>query len=47
MINELRKGGYQRIYEQLKGLIENKSPILIAAMATINAVMHAKLKHHF
>lgn len=47
MIDQYRVGAYQRIYEQLKGLIENKSPNLLAAMTTINAVTHAKLKHHF
>ncbi len=36
---------YERIYDQLRGLIEGKSPDLVAAMATICAVLHAKLPH--
>jgi GAF domain-containing protein len=47
MIDPRRAGRYERIYEQLKGLIEDKSPTLTAAMATINAVLHAKMRHHF
>ena len=42
-----RAGRYQRIYEQLRGLIEGASPSLVAAMATICAVLHAKMRHHF
>ncbi len=38
---------YERLYEQLRGLIEDKSPSLQAAMATICAVLHAKMQHHF
>ena len=38
---------YERLYEQLTDLIEDKSPSLRAAMATICAVLHAKMKHHF
>jgi GAF domain-containing protein len=37
---------YQRIHIQLKDLIEGKSPDLVAAMATICAVLHHKMSHH-
>ena len=37
---------YERIYEQLRGLVQEKSPDLSAAMATICAVLHAKMPHH-
>ena len=47
MIDERRAGRYERIYEQLQELIEGKSPNLTAAMATICAVLHHKLPHHF
>lgn len=46
MIEERRLSAYDRIYKQLEGLISNKSPDVIAAMATIAAVLHAKLTHH-
>ena len=42
-----RAARYERIHEQLRGLIEGKSPDLIAAMSTICAVLHAKMPHHF
>ena len=42
-----RPGRYERIYAQLEGLIEGKSPNLTAAMATICAVLHHKMPHHF
>ncbi len=42
-----RAARYQRIEAQLRELIENKSPSLIAAMGTICAVLHHKLSHHF
>jgi len=42
-----RAARYERIAEQLRGLIEDKSPSLQAAMATICAVLHAKMQHHF
>ncbi|MEN6369116.1 MAG: GAF domain-containing protein [Thermotogota bacterium] len=45
-MTENRGARYERIYEQLYGLIEGKSPDLIAAMATICAVLHAKMPHH-
>lgn len=47
MIEKRRMGRYERIYTQLQGLLEEKSPNLLAAMATICAVLHAKLPHHF
>jgi len=45
--DERRQRQYERIYDQLRGLIVGKSPDLIAAMATICAVLHAKMSHHF
>ncbi len=47
MIDKKRPARYERIYAQLQELIEDKSPNLIAAMATICAVLHAKMPHHF
>ncbi len=47
MIDEKRLSRYARITDQLRGLIEGKSPNLVAAMATICAVLHAKMPHHF
>jgi len=47
MIDRRRVGRYERIYDQLKELIEGKSPNLTAAMATICAVLHHKMPHHF
>lgn len=41
-----REGRYERIYEQLSALIEGNAPDLLAAMATICAVVHAKMPHH-
>lgn len=46
MINVRRAGQYDRIYGQLAGLIEGRSPSLVAAMATICAVLHAKMPHY-
>jgi L-methionine (R)-S-oxide reductase len=46
-VDERRAARYGRIYEQLRGLIEGKSPDLIAAMATTCGVLHAKMPHHF
>jgi len=45
-VDERRAARYERIYEQLRDLIEGKSPSLVAAMATICAVLHAKMSHH-
>ena len=47
MIDSKRLARYERFYAQLKDLIEDKSPNLIAAMATICAVLHHKMRHHF
>ncbi len=41
-----RAARYGRIHEQLKSLIVGKSPSLVAAMATVCAVLHAKMPHH-
>jgi len=45
-MNVNRMARYERIYDQLKALISDKSPDLIAATATICAVLHAKMPHH-
>lgn len=45
-MDEQRAARYERLTEQLRGLIEGKSPTLQAAMATICAVLHAKMRHH-
>jgi L-methionine (R)-S-oxide reductase len=45
-VNERRWARYERIYEQLRQLIEQASPSLVSAMATICAVLHAKMPHH-
>lgn len=42
---ERRAGRYARICAQLQDLIVGKSPNLVAAMATISAVLHAKMPH--
>jgi L-methionine (R)-S-oxide reductase len=41
-----REARYERIVEQLQGLIAGESPTLVAAMATICALLHAKMPHH-
>ena len=46
-MDERRAARYERLYKQLRHLIEDKSPSLQAAMATICAVLHAKMQHHF
>ena len=46
MIDPRRPARYGRIYAQLKDLIAGKSPNLIAAMATMCAVLHHKMGHH-
>jgi L-methionine (R)-S-oxide reductase len=38
---------YERLYVQLQSLISQKSPNLIAGMATMAALLHGKLQHHF
>jgi len=47
MVDTSRAGAYARLHEQLKPLIEEKSPDLVAGMATVAALLHAKLRHHF
>ena len=47
MTDAKRISRYERIYSQLEGLIRDKSPNLISAMATIVAVLHHKMPHHF
>lgn len=46
MIDKRRSGRYQRIHDQLHPLIAG-SPNLTAAMATLCAVLHHKMSHHF
>ena len=45
MIDPRRPGRYARLEKQLQELVQ-KSPDLIAGMATVCALLHAKLKHH-
>jgi GAF domain-containing protein len=47
MIDPRRPERYERLYEQLRELIELESPNLVAGMATICALLQAKLPHHF
>jgi len=47
MVDASRAGAYERLYDQLRPLIEEKSPDLVAGMATVAALLHAKLRHHF
>jgi len=47
MVDTSRAGTYERLYDQLRPLIEDKSPDLVAGMATVVALLHAKLRHHF
>lgn len=47
MIDPKRPGRYRRIHDQLRELIEGKSPSLTAAMATTCAVLQHKMPHHF
>lgn len=47
MIDPRRAGRYERVYSQLRNLIEGRSPNLTAAMATMCAVLHHKMPHHF
>ena len=46
MIEPRRPARYERIHAQLTDLIADKSPSLLAAMATTCAVLHAKMPHH-
>ena len=45
-MDERRAARYERLIEQLRDLIVGKSPTLQAAMATVCAVLHAKMRHH-
>lgn len=47
MVDNRRAGAYERLYAQLEPLVKQKSPNLVAGMATIAALLHAKLTHHF
>lgn len=47
MIDPKRPAAYDRLYKQLLPLIKDKSPNMLAGMATIAALLHAKLRHHF
>ncbi len=47
MVDSKRLARYERIYAQLQDLIAGKSPNLVAAMATMCAVLHHKMGHHF
>ncbi|MDX9958503.1 MAG: GAF domain-containing protein [Spirochaetia bacterium] len=46
MVDPKRSAAYERLYKQLEPLIREKSPDLVAGMATIAALLHAKLRHH-
>jgi L-methionine (R)-S-oxide reductase len=46
MVDPKRAAAYERLYSQLEPLIRDKSPTLVAGMATIAALLHAKLRHH-
>ena len=46
MTDSRRQARYQRIYDQLRDLIRDKSPNLISAMATVAALLHHKMPHH-
>lgn len=46
MVDPKRPAAYGRLYSQLESLIREKSPSLVAGMATIAALLHAKLRHH-
>ena len=46
MIDQRRRARYERVYEQLRGLVD-RSPNLVAAMATVCAVLQHKMPHHF
>ena len=47
MIDSRRPDRYARITAQLRDLVDGKSPTLMAAMATMCAVLHHKMPHHF
>ena len=47
MVDPKRLARYERFYAQLQDLIAGKSPNLVAAMATMCALLHHKMGHHF
>jgi GAF domain-containing protein len=47
MIDARRAGRYARVQAQAEELIVGRSPTLIAAMATLCALLQAKMPHHF
>jgi len=47
MVDRERIERYGRLQQQLEDLIKGKSPGLVPAMATICALLHAKMPHHF
>lgn len=46
MVDRKRAGAYGRLFAQLEPLVRGKSPNLVAGMATVAALLHAKLGHH-
>jgi L-methionine (R)-S-oxide reductase len=46
LIDPKRPARYERITAQLRDLIVGQSPNLVAAMATVCAVLHARMPHH-
>ena len=46
MVDLKRPAAYERLFSQLEPLVREKSPDLVAGMATIAALLHAKLRHH-
>jgi L-methionine (R)-S-oxide reductase len=46
MVDPKRPARYERVAAQLRDLIEGRSPSLVAAMATLCAVLHARMSHH-
>lgn len=47
VVDPRRPARYERIYAQLSELVAGRSPSLVAAMATVCAVLHHKMSHHF
>lgn len=45
MVDPKRDDQYERLYRQIKPLLQ-KSPNLVAGMATLVALLHGKLRHH-
>lgn len=46
-MQQRRSAQYKRLIRQLDELVRGKSPCLVSAMATMCALLHAKLSHHF